>query len=97
MVSLGCDHFLIVLLPHTLKSKAYSQSMRNVFELRRTFCPANYGSLAGHFGILPDISCLVKEKISSPDILPNFFLPNEMSNGNLLLQRTFEIFTRHVR
>ena len=32
------------------------QSTWNVFELCWTFCPANYGSLAGHFGILPDIS-----------------------------------------
>ncbi len=37
-------------------------STRNVFELRRTKCPMNHGSLAGLFGILPDMISLTKKE-----------------------------------
>ncbi len=50
-------------------SKWKIQSMRNVFELHQTFCSANHGSLVGHFGISPDISCQVKKKT----LIYNFF------------------------
>ncbi len=51
----------------------------------------SHGSLARHFGILPDTLCLATEKISSLDILLNFFWPDILSGENLLLRRIFEI------
>ncbi len=80
------------------------QSKLNDFELRRTFWPANYESLAGHFEILPDIYVRRKRKpsldifnrqtieISSPDILLYFLSPDNLSGEKLPLRQTFEIF-----
>ncbi len=49
--------------------------MRNDFEIRRTFWPANHRSLVGHFEIAPDISCRKRKPLQ--DI---FYIQTEKCN-----------------
>ncbi len=69
------------------------QSMRNHFELRRTFCPADHQSLAGHFEILLDISCPVKKKKTGhfQRSALGHFAQFPIAGQNLPLRWTFKI------
>ncbi len=76
-------------------------STQNGFELHWTFCPAYHGSLAGHFGILLNMSEIYSKKeslcrhfllcFSSQDSLLHFLLLDILLGENLPLRRTFEI------
>ena len=67
----------------------HAQSTRNSFEPRRTFCPVNLQSFAGHLEFSPDISLWNVWQIS------NFSL-DILSGETKLLRRTFSKFAGHV-
>ncbi len=72
------------------KHRKKMQSTRNSFEPRRTFCPANLESFAGHLEFSPDVSLWYVWRIS------NFSL--DILSGEIkLLRWTFPKFAGHVR
>ncbi len=75
-----------------LTQSVQTQSTRNWFELRRTFCPANLQSFAGHFECSLDISLYKNVQrlvIYSPDIVFDLLSPVILSGDIKLLRRTF--------